>query len=1004
MKKHRTKSIRMFAVLMILILLFTAITEAKRPAKAISAAPSADATGVSPSTQQAAAGKPANERYQIGTDVYDSLDEIKRDDGVDASIRTALTSAPSTIPAGVTKVFETPIGDVEQGTQMPSNPGFSMDETTGEFTQGSGAGKQVLKPDGLGNYEIFSGKDKVTTGAIIQALENNGEPKEGADAYFIQETDHAKNEITFRIGGTSTNPMPLNMYKELFIDKDERIKAVTPNADGSSSIETVSGGTFTIDTKPLVPKDNTGAGGAARSGAAGTDQGGIEDIQVTTATEQRGSVSTEHKQYDFGKTGITSENIDGNVVLNMQDGTKIYTDKKPGDEFEGEISKGIIPVKVQGKSYDYTMKHDPNGQVVLERNSAKEAIERADRMAIEAETEFKSLTTQREEVITTVNVAGKRSALEAAEKAVTDKLALLRTSNGAPKDTAASLAGFISLTLAEREALSAEREAVNSARIALEEAESAVAEAKRAQETAEKNLKSRNEAKNNAAHAVYEDGKIIPNPDGTSTELRYSVKDGKVVDFDSSITTDASGRVTAKVERTKADGWDAGKVDLGWLGKWGGNEGNQLKKTIYGADGKTYTQMSKEIANKDGTINDNFDPQSSGNFEANSRLINYDPDTGEIRSYPANFPVNDPRLDPQRPEYDAEYAQSQGTQIATKVGTQLGFAGVFGYVPDDVKKKIAESGATPEEQKAMLEEYKEGAKANAAERFESAQDYAQTFGKFSSLFADNGAFKQWSRWNDQWFNNWVLGGSDYRVSKVCEMKGNYLRKIGNNVLLVQTSKGQLVTAAFVNGERQKIETSVGGSLSYLYKISYKVNIPDSLIDKAETQTKFRLRATTDPKPEAPARILGPDPEHPGMRIEEFLAQGPFFNVAVYGSSGSRLCIYTDSGDDSCFDESVKTGANAIQRNMFVQYSANDYTKVCIEFTRSIEFANKISKSICADIVDVNEQPLNIVDVPVIPASYLPASQSGQGGSSSQPGSAASRSTTKSGKPAQNGKF
>ncbi|MBS3158272.1 hypothetical protein J4206_03215 [Candidatus Woesearchaeota archaeon] len=1099
MNKRRNKSVvGTIAVLMIVILLFTTLTEAKELYRAPGAPPSAEATGVSASAQQAAAGKPDNERYKVtvgdGADaktyVYGSLDEIKKDKDVADEIKSALTNNPSALPSGVTTVFKTPIGHFEKDVPMPSNPGFKMDGTTGEFTLLSGGSTQVLKPDGDGNYEIYQGKDKIVTGRRTQLRDDDGQPIKDADAYVIQETDHAQNRVAFRVADTVTSPMPLDMYKKLFIDKDEMIKGVKPNADGSTLIETVSGATFSIETKPLVPKVSETVGGSVRpsAGAAGIDQGAITDIEVTTVAEKRGTETTDHEHYGFVKTGITSEEIDGNVVLVMKDGTKIYTGKKPGDEFKDVISTGTIPVKVQGKSYDYTMTHDAaTGQVVYKRNAAEEAKKRAETLAIDAamkaddaddkfraaagikskdpaeldvdkapnvmekETELSRARVELELIKADLNsvpftevqqkvvdeaqkkvTAAKEAAskaeskfnevhktLEDADKLLQEKQQALTDANdkltnaqpttrlgkiniqniaektrleGLVKDAQKELEDatekrreakkkdmgeFIekkkitdALTAAEKEleVFSAVKEPqtfIDAAQKKINEAEDARDTTKEEVEAALKELTAANSKKESRekarAVATYESGEIIPNFDGTTTEIRYTKdKDDKIVDFESSVTTDPSGRVTAKVERTKSGISDVGKIDLGILGKWGGNEGTQLKKTVYGADGKTYTQVStkKFTVNDDGSINPdaNFDPKDPANFGADSKLINYDPGTGEIMEYPGSFNPQDSRLNPESSEYDPAFAQSQGT-VKTKLGTNLRLVGLFGGIPADVEKKIKESGLTPEQQQAALAEYKEGAAKDRAARIANAQDYAQSFGQLSSLFADSHFFTEWNRKTDAYFNNIIMGGSDYRISKACESN---LKKIGDNVLLVQTPGGQLVTAAFVNGERQAFGNPYNDSIIYLYKISYKVNIPESLIDTADVRQRTVIRAVDDPKPTPEAQFLGKTGK--GDYIYRFLAEGPFFNVWLSGTSPKK-CLFIDSGTKLCEEESVKKGASAIQRNMFVQYSRKDFNRVCIEFTRSIEFSNRYANSICADIVDVNQQARDIIEVP-----------------------------------------
>ncbi|HIH42861.1 TPA: hypothetical protein HA246_04405 [Candidatus Woesearchaeota archaeon] len=858
----------------------------------------------------------------------------------------------------------------------------------------------------------------------------NGQPKEGESAYAIQEEDVSQHTITIRVGTAATKPMSLDMYKTLFTDKGEMIKGVTAGSEGSPSvIETVSGASYTIREEPLVVTSSRDVAGETSSaeGSAGSDTKTIDNIKVGIVEEKQPGQKDPiiHKEYNLETTGIRGQEVDGQVVLNMKDGTKVYTGK-PVADFEQGIATGTIPAKVQGRAYDYTMTHDADGKVVLRRNGeedgrarAEKAVDDATAVSTKAETEFNQANSFRD-------VAGKQSAYES-ERDKAKALLPSALQNGPlflldENDLRA-------LTPEKRTEFFAARETAAGKQRELNDAKDAVSQAERDRDDAKKKLESRTKARDKA---VYDTSEIIPNPDGTSTEIRFTInKDKKVIDFESSVTTDPSGRITEKVERTKDTsgflGIDVGKIDFGILNfgqgntrGYGGNEGNQLKRTVYGAGGKTYTQMSQPFAVKgngyisqpevppkpkptpaagapagaagtppapaagapaagaagtspapaagDGAAQAETppaptpgvtDPKKLADFEASGPLINYDPDTGEIKTYPPSFNVNDPRLDPQSPQYDAKYEQSQGA-VKTKVGTKLGFGGLFGIVPASVKKDLEAAGLSGAQLEAALAEYKEGASKDRSIRFENAQEYAQSFGQLSSLFGDNGAFKAWNRRTDMLFNNWVLGGSEYRVSKICESN---LRKVGDNVLVVQTPGGQLVTAAFVNGERQLLEFP-NGTKQYLYKISYKVYIPESLIDKAETDTRRRIRAIDDPVPEAPARILRKDPGS-GKRLEEFLAEGPFFNVILTGKSPKK-CLFIDSGSKKCEGESVKKGANAVQRNMFVKYSTNVYNRVCIEFTRSLEFANKRSNSICADIVNVNEQPRNVVDVPEVP--------------------------------------
>ncbi|MFC1800662.1 hypothetical protein ACFLYT_01260, partial [Nanoarchaeota archaeon] len=101
-------------------------------------------------------------------------------------------------------------------------------------------------------------------------------------------------------------------------------------------------------------------------------------------------------------------------------------------------------------------------------------------------------------------------------------------------------------------------------------------------------------------------------------------------------------------------------------------------------------------------------------------------------------------------------------------------------------------------------------------------DTAAGFSGYTSLFAEEEWLQQWHDASDTIFNNVVFGGIDYWTSEICRVDIRQSGAEGN--ILYTSSGGQPQVSVFANGERQVL-THPNGTIQYLYKLSYYVDIP-----------------------------------------------------------------------------------------------------------------------------------------------------------------------------------
>ena len=289
-----------------------------------------------------------------------------------------------------------------------------------------------------------------------------------------------------------------------------------------------------------------------------------------------------------------------------------------------------------------------------------------------------------------------------------------------------------------------------------------------------------------------------------------------------------------------------------------------------------------------------------------SRLVN-EKKAGEIKAFIASevkYEGNDEQGNPVIKElvqydstYGLKYQQGKGIvgfrdkYIYDETGKFKEYVYIYDIDPatglgKEIHFDAKGNAVAPEGVSADIIKSAESARKKASSRMTfSAIEYVLTefsgLSAYSSLFFSKEDLKEWRDSVDRAFDNFILGGTDYWASELCESQ--YDKSI-DGVSYAVTPSGMLEPAAHVEAERSAPIT-VGGSTQYLYKITFYVKA-------AEEDTVFNV----------------------------FLYDG---NKAVNLFSKDILLEGDEDGDGEEY--------SAVNEKAIVQYSANSYSKICIEF-------------------------------------------------------------------------
>lgn len=192
-------------------------------------------------------------------------------------------------------------------------------------------------------------------------------------------------------------------------------------------------------------------------------------------------------------------------------------------------------------------------------------------------------------------------------------------------------------------------------------------------------------------------------------------------------------------------------------------------------------------------------------------------------------------------------------------------------------------------------------------------------GGMSSLLLGDNVIAGWQEFRDQLFNNYILGGTDFLISRLCQHR---VKKAGGNVGMFTTDAGFVQVGAFVAGERSEPitfppnSTHPNGHTKYLYKYNFKLDI--SGIDDTNSHTK---------------------------------------DAVQNGNFGVNLMSGKDVVRTLVQKRRISDGASALGENMIIEFSDEYYDGICIQFDRSIEFTpNNFKSSICSPIVSTGGAP------------------------------------------------
>jgi hypothetical protein len=917
-------------------------------------------------------------------------------------------------------VYKTPMGMARVGEEVPFAPYFKMDSATGKFRYDDEAGAAAgqtsdkygdtsLEFDVNGRYLIQDdGGNALFSGQTIELYEGTSAKKHanGNPVVIYRQTNLQTNDVhLLSRDGHLSNPMSA----ELLNDVTDRARISDLQIEsGNVVITTNSGSTINIQ------EDNTRTGDAGVTITTATITS--KDGASQSKSEYR-FPGHPNMRATLGDDSIDLQTSDGRSIK-VPTTVSDPSDPDQTMSFVDALASNV-EVPVESRSFgegSWTLKKDGESLVYATeietdvKFETPESVRQARRDFEEADSAFTNLQnriTDVEEQLAALPDPVTPSAVvdivaeatEALEQAREDERIATVEWQRDPKDgpkladkadaSGARRTAELKLEEAKLEAAQQPSSITDAAKIdtqrtelqrQLAEANKELPDLKTKRDEKEKD---KDEEKNKAdvSNRFATKRTLREDPGGRLTEARTFTKNDEIIDIDqiteSVAYVDDKGkkrtRVVAVTERASSGIFDIGRIDFGFF-EVGGKSGGKLQRTIMGQNGQpAFVQYSAEFEpEKNGNI-----PESAlGDLFDNDRpkfgalVLDVNSDTASTTIIPASVGKG----------FSAEdISQMPGIKLVGS-GSTIGYSGGTLYLPEDLDdegnpfpsaKAIIEDGVVTEAGKAELERrglsdgqieqvneaQNQKLLAERAARFSSAQSFAADWGALSSMFAGKGSYgklaEKWQAKFDQVFHNAVFGGTEFRISEICNKP---IRKLSTQALVVATPTGELIPAAFANGERQEFLLP-NGTKQYLYRISYKVQIPDSILSSAQAVVRRRTRPIDSPLPEPSARVIRTDSAN-GVRLEEFLAEGPFFNIKL-----DNKFLFVDTGTGDRLDEGVAKGARALGRNQLAFYSARDYKKVCVVFSQGIGFAGGTKTQQCSPIVDLSPVPTNVVSVP-----------------------------------------